>query len=361
MAVSIVKTLPLELHRAIQEALILIEYRPSGRPVVIKPNIVGPRDRRTAVVTDPRLVEALIIYLKDYTDEITIAEGSAIGFDTQESFMVAGYHRLKELYGIHLLDLNRAPRIKMEWESGEIGIPECLTTHEYINVPKMKTHNQTFVTLAMKNQKGLLSTKDKRRFHKLGLHEPIAALAEVIRPDLTVMDATTCIEGNGPGRSGEIKTMNLLIAGQDMIEVDNVAIRIMGFVAGEVKHIPYRKVEVKGLRLEEVISPFNRPDAHFRKLNSYFWLDDASMCSGCVHRIGTAMRSLPKHPICAARFFLRASLRRIDIFGGNQLKKFPAKSRVLAIGDCSREIAEKRGYCFVPGCPPKVKDIIRSL
>ncbi len=361
MSVSIVKVLPSQLHRGLVEALTLIEYRPSGRPVVIKPNIIGPRDPKTAVVTDPGLVEALIIYLKDYTDEITIAEGSAIGLDTKESFQVAGYHRLKEVYGVRLSDFNEAPRAKMEWKFGEINIPEILTTHEYINVPKMKTHNQTLVTLSMKNQKGLLSTKDKRRFHRLGLHEPIAALAEVIQPDLTIMDATTCIEGNGPGRSGEVKTMNLLIAGHDMVEVDNVAIQIMGFTNGEVAHIPPRKVEVKGLRLEEVVSPFKRPDLQFRKLNCYFWLNNTSMCSGCVHVIGTAMRSLPKHPISAARFFLRACLGRIDIFGGNELEEFPAKSRVLAIGDCSRKIAKKRGYHFVPGCPPKVKHIIKSL
>lgn len=45
-----------------------------------------------------------------------------------------------------------------------------------INVPVLKGHCQTKITCALKNMKGLIPNTEKRHFHAMGLHEPIAHL-----------------------------------------------------------------------------------------------------------------------------------------------------------------------------------------
>ncbi len=57
-----------------------------------------------------------------------------------------------------------------------------------INVPVLKGHCQTKVTCALKNMKGLIPNKEKRHFHAMGLHKPIAHLNTVLRQDFIVVD-----------------------------------------------------------------------------------------------------------------------------------------------------------------------------
>src|SRR6266436_199475 len=51
-----------------------------GDSVVIKPNLTFPVFR-PGVMTNPEAIEALIVYLKNYTDNITIAESDSGGYN----------------------------------------------------------------------------------------------------------------------------------------------------------------------------------------------------------------------------------------------------------------------------------------
>lgn len=66
----------------------------------------------------------------------------------------------------------------------ELQICECAKKVDFmINVPVMKGHCQTKITCALKNMKGLLPNKEKRHFHAMGLHRPIAHLGLGIHQD----------------------------------------------------------------------------------------------------------------------------------------------------------------------------------
>ena len=45
------------------------------------------------------------------------------------------------------------------------------------------------MTCALKNLKGCLPDREKRRFHALGLQKPIAALGAALKPRLIVVDS----------------------------------------------------------------------------------------------------------------------------------------------------------------------------
>ena len=155
--------------------------------------------------------------------------------------------------GLSLANLEWEPTEEVPWKHGKIKLPALLRTHAYVNAAKMKTHIHTTVTLSTKNQKGLLLLRDKKEFHKGyggagDLHECIRELAEVVRPELTVADATYALEGTGPTVAPEGQTrarkLGICIGGTDVFEVDNACCRLMGIPVSEVRHLPEVPVEL---------------------------------------------------------------------------------------------------------------------
>jgi uncharacterized protein (DUF362 family) len=342
----------------IKRLLELINYIPSKKKILIKPNIAGIKHPNSPTITNPKIIEALVIYLKPFSEEIVIAEGSVAGISTKEAFRSAGYEDLSKKYDLKLIDLNDSQRIEKEWKFGKLKIPKILEDYEYINVAKMKTHIQTTATLAMKNQKGILHPEDKKRFHKSGkLPEMIKELNIILKPDLNIIDAIDCIEGNGPGEEGKVKKINYILASKDAQAIDNVAIKIMDIHLTKVEYLETKDYELIGDPLKTI--PFKLPDEHYTKLNLKLWFNNS--CSGCNHNIMKSIRELPTHPFKMIKFAYNITLNTTNIIAGPNTKNKPSKGRIICIGSCSKQFAEKNNCIYIEGCPPKTKDIIKKL
>ena len=110
--------------------------------------------------------------------------------NTKRAFKVTGYDRVAEKYGVGLIDLKGDKTRSVDTKIGKMSI--CVTpleTDYLISLPVLKGHCQTVMTCALKNNKGCLPDSEKRRFHSLGLDEPIAALGAAFRPNLTIVDS----------------------------------------------------------------------------------------------------------------------------------------------------------------------------
>ena len=359
MTVSIVKANFKNVTGQVVNAIKLIDYVPTKDRIFIKPNIAYSASPKSGIITHPIIVESLIIYLQEYADEIIIGEGSAVGHNTDLVFKNTGYSNLAEKYDIKLVDLNKSERVKKKWQYGELRLPKLLETHEYINVPTMKTHSLTTVTLGLKNQKGLLLPKDKKQSHILGLHGPIKALAKIVKPDLTLVDGIICAEGNVFLLRKRPKKMNLIIAGQDIVEVDNVCTDIMGFDVDNIQHIPtIRSIDVKGIPISAVRTKF-RPIAKVRSiLNTTVRLEGCSGCSICVDQ---AFQVLPRSPITALSFMLYSVFGRLDFISGTDTPIPADHGKLIFVGDCSAKLAKKYGVDYIKGCPPKPEDVLTAI
>jgi hypothetical protein len=244
---------------------------------------------------------------------------------------------------------------------GKLRLPKLLRSHEYVNVAKMKTHVQTGVTLGMKNQKGLLTAADKRRFHRLGLNDCIRALAQLARPALTIVDAIVALEGNGPWRYGSPVAMNLLVAGTDLIEVDNVCRQLMGFGPLHAPHIPtLSRVETAGLNIAEASREFAFDyEGYFVYRNVYEHIHDS--CSGCNWTLYHTFKAIKRSPWRRLRFQYRGVWRRLDILMGHPDELPHGHGKVICLGDCARRFAQERGLPLAPGCPPETEALLKLL
>ncbi|MCZ7355371.1 MAG: DUF362 domain-containing protein [Candidatus Methanoperedens sp.] len=346
----------------------------SKNTALLKPNIVIPAKPGSAIITHPAVVEALINVLKEIGfKDIIIGEGPGVGADELKAFELSGYRKLAEKKNVKLINLNKAERIEIKWKYGTVKLPKLVLESDlYINMPKMKTHGQTAVTLSMKNQKGLLSRTDKQKFHKLGLHEPLVELAKVVQPHLIIVDAIEGMEGEGP-LNGRKKKAGVLVIGTNQAETDMVCCGIMGIDYKNVKHIAQgirqnigqEAPDLIGIDIQEVRTNFKQANEKYGKfLNVYSWRNPYA-CSMCIDSFSLAVKSSIWSPKCwfsfLPKFTYYALLRHLYIIQGKHAEIPDVKGKVICLGDCTKEIADKNHLVHIEGCPPDSRNIFEAL
>lgn len=347
---------------------------PPGRPVVLKPNLVFPAPGTSGVVSDACLVGMLIEHLREVgISDITIAEGPGLGVDAWETFERTGFSELARRCHVPLIDLNQATRYAVKWYDGELQLPLIFKDAYYINLPKLKTHINTLVTLGLKNQKGLLSYADKKRFHKNGLHRPVAELYKMIRPDFTILDGFTAIEGDGPLFAGKKVGFKVLIAGADPLAVDAAGCRLMGIDPLEVEHLSLAgrmelgslEANIIGHRLEDCVRRFKRPEMEMLKLLGLHNQRTPLACSLCGGSAREGLVSSARDPRKWAANLMpvlwQMAFGRVDfVYGKNAA--IPENSRkVIAVGECTRHLKDLPGVIWVEGCPPSPEMLVEAF
>lgn len=249
-----------------------------GKEVLIKPNFVGVyhkvgfKDDDYPQTTDPRVIDAVVEFIKGYTDRITIIEGSGAPA-TRLMAHLNGTDRLVKRHGIRFeaveelpVDRYLLPRAQV---MKEVFIPRTFSRVVrgeafYISLPKMKTNLYTGVTLGFKNAMGCLSTHMRYRNHNYNIDKKLVDLLYLFKPDLTIIDGIIGAEGDVPAPVDPVDA-GLIISGTNSVETDRVATRIMGHdpdtirlmqeadklgfndpateVVGEVAPLPWRKAD----------------------------------------------------------------------------------------------------------------------
>ena len=167
------------------------KQKEAGQMVIgIKPNLVSPTEASYGATTHPEIVAGIIEYLQERScQHIVMLESSWVGDKTSESMEVCGYDKLVEKYQVPFWDMQLDESSEVDCAGMKLQICSSVKKLDFlINVPVLKGHCQTKITCALKNMKGLIPNKEKRHFHKLGLHKPIAHLNVGIHQDFIVVD-----------------------------------------------------------------------------------------------------------------------------------------------------------------------------
>ncbi len=222
--------------------------RMKGRKVLIKPNFVGVyhkagfRDDDYPQSTDPRVIDAVVSFVKRYTDAITIIEGSG-GPVTRLMAKITGTDRIVKHHGIRFEAVEELPvdryLLPKAQVMREVYIPRTFSEVVrgeafYISLPKMKTNLYTGVTLGFKNAMGCLSTHMRYRNHNYNIDKKLVDLLYLFRPDLTIIDGIVGAEGDVPAPVDPVDA-RLIISGTHSVEPDRVATRIMSHDPAKIR------------------------------------------------------------------------------------------------------------------------------
>jgi ferredoxin len=152
------------------------------------------------------------------------------------------------------MNLNHQPSkgliLQNRWK---IGIArQVLDTDLLINLPKLKTHQEFGLSLAVKNLMGCVSGMDKKIVHE-DLVSNLVEVALYIRPQLSILDGNIAMEGNGPG-DGNPRYTGFMAAGTDVFCLDLVVSRLVGFSPSDFPMV--RELQRRGIvtsdRLDEI-------------------------------------------------------------------------------------------------------------
>ncbi len=215
----------------------------NDRPVLIKPNLVFvyhnvALDKKSYPEnTDPRVFDAVVEYIKQYTDDITIIESSGKPYPTAVAFKAAGYDRIAKYRGTGLVAMEEEPVVHYYLPKAEVmnevylpAILDRVVKGEayYISVPKMKTNLYTGVTLGFKNAMGTIPYFLRERNHTYQINKKLADLLYLFKPDLTVIDGIIGGEGNTPAPVDPVK-VHKIVASNNSVEADRITTKMMGF------------------------------------------------------------------------------------------------------------------------------------
>lgn len=340
--------------RELLDEINLASMIPTDSRIGLKPNLVVARPAEEGATTCPGLVEGVIQYLQDHAfHDIVIVEGSWVGDRTERAFEICGYTNLARRYGVELIDLQRDSYHVRSLDDFVLNICDSMSEIDYlINFPVLKGHCQTKITGALKNLKGCIPDKEKRRFHTMGLHQPIAYLNKLLKTHLVIVDGLIgdldFEEGGNPVQ------MDRIILGTDPVLVDSYLANLLGYEAEEIPyitiaaelgvgHIFDAATTIKELNADHTTTRI-KPTRKVEHLTRFVREKDA--CSACYGSLIHALARLNEQNM------LVNVPGSINIGQGYKGKKVNG----IGVGSCCRGFSES-----VAGCPPSAKAIIEFI
>jgi uncharacterized protein (DUF362 family)/Pyruvate/2-oxoacid:ferredoxin oxidoreductase delta subunit len=307
---------PLEVRQALRRGIDLLgsleqTIRP-GDTVLLKPNLLTAKEPERAITTHPEIISAVGEMVLDCRGKIILGDSpGGQARDLPKYWDKTGMTGAAARLGIKPVSFEDAGIVSFPMPEGFVGISRiALEADVIINLPKLKTHQLTRLTGAVKNMFGTVPGFRKGEIHArapqpLHFAQFLIAIYQQVIPALTIMDAIIAMEGNGPS-SGHPRPLGALLFSQDALALDSLAAKLVGM---EETRLPvFQAAEQVGLwdfnhnglpvlgedPLELAVTDFKMPDVHrldrippflLRSLKKLIWVRpkaDPALCTSCA-------------------------------------------------------------------------------
>ncbi len=214
--------------------------RKLDNPVYLKPNFLKFTDPATGCITHPSVIRAVVELLKELGYDVVVAEGGFRGDAASKCFAAFG---LREIARCVDLNQDRFVRVNIggrSLEKADVAQTAVEARRSFISLPKMKVHHLTKVTIGIKNNMGFLK-KPAVGMH-IGIHGKLVDLLRYFTPRFTIVDGV--IGGEASESWTKPVAHGVMLASDNVVACDAVAAELMGFEAGEIKHIALAAIEL---------------------------------------------------------------------------------------------------------------------
>lgn len=211
------------------ENLILSESR-----VLIKPNLLAPATPDKAMVTHPLVVKAVVEYVMKKGGRPRISDSPAMGA-FEKILKTSGIKDALKGLSADFAEFRDSREVEAGDPFKKIEIAaDALDADVIINIPKLKTHSQMLLTLAVKNLFGCIVGLKKPEWHfRVGVDRELFArllvnIYSVLKPSINILDGILAMEGQGPGRSGMPREIGIIAGSSDALALDFTVTRMLG-------------------------------------------------------------------------------------------------------------------------------------
>ena len=213
-----------------------------GQIVLVKPNIGWARTPEEGANTQPDLVAKIVeLSIKEGAKKVYVFDNTCNNW--KECYKLSGIEKAVTGAGGTIVPGNKKESYRQK-EIANAKILKNAMIHELyldsdviINVPVLKHHGSSQMTSSLKNLMGVVW--DRQFYHHNGLHQCIADLPLVRKPNLTVIDAFNVMYKNGPRgiSKADVASKRMQIIATDMVAADTAASKILEFDPAGINYL----------------------------------------------------------------------------------------------------------------------------
>lgn len=219
-----------------------------GDVVWVKPNIAWDRAPEFAANTNPDVVATLIRLCLEAGAK-TVKVGDFTCNEAKKSYPASGIEAAAKALGAEVvyIDESRFKDVELKGERLDKWplYPEIIESDLVINVPIAKNHAISKSTACMKNYMGIIGG-NRGQWHQ-DLATCLCDITAYMKPPLCVLDGVRVLTANGPtgGNLNDVKRMNAVAAGTDIVALDALSADLLGYKIEDVPSI--KAAETRGL------------------------------------------------------------------------------------------------------------------
>jgi len=352
----------------------------NGRSVLVKPNLVRPNpEYPSATTTDPRVIIAMMRHCRDHgAKSIGVGDKPGIGLSCRAGEQLLGIGDYIKETEAHFVYFDESEE---NWEKNPHGeleetipVPKVLRDYEVlIDLPKLKLHMHTGVSLGIKNLFGLIPEHFRMKHHREDLHRFLVDYLYLVNPDVTLIDGIWALEGQAPICGTPVEDFNLLIASNNIVAADAVGAYLMGVDPEEITMlrmasdvgfgpIDLDRMELQGAPIRNLRRHFQRPVLSSQAVYKGIDVKVRGGCVGCMSSLRHAldrlnMAGLLKEDPQTILLGLRYQAEDIEVKEGSE--------HIWCYGDCCLETFLEQfesdpQALWLEGCPPHFMEFVRA-
>ncbi|GHO89001.1 DUF362 domain-containing protein [Dictyobacter formicarum] len=247
-----------------------------ARVALLKPNFVAGRHEYAGATTHFAIIKAVAAEVRACGVEPVLCEIPGTEFDLEATYQMLNLEQFCQDNHISILRLdpegNTEDWIDIQVPGARIlrhfRIPRLLSHQDtrLINLPVLKTHMVSIMSLGMKNLMGILPRPERRTMHTFGIDQGIVDMNLGLKPALTIVDGCVGQDGDGP-LYGDRAQLQVVVAGRNSLAVDLVCCQLVGVKPRAVPHLKLALAQmgkpdwqIVGTNLN-VLRPFRLPQS----------------------------------------------------------------------------------------------------
>ena len=205
-----------------------------GMHVVVKPNLLQSSRPDQAIVTNPLIVRLVVEHLLHRGARVQVSDSPPVG-SFRKLTRQSGYDRILAGLDVALKPFEKSVEVDIGEPFGKIEIArDAMEADLVINLAKLKSHTQMYLTLGVKNIFGVIVGLRKPEWHmRAGVDRVMFAklllrIYQAVSPGFTIVDGILALEGQGPAKGGTPRELGIIIGGTNAHAVDKTICTLLG-------------------------------------------------------------------------------------------------------------------------------------